>query len=606
MLLIVHASLSLKAEPFQMGAGHRFVCTDYVQGKVFVISPAGKIVWEYDGATNCNEVWALPGGNLLFNTGHGVREVTPDKKVVFDYESASEIYACQRLANGNTFVGECSAGRLLEVDPAGKIVKEIDLLPKGTNGGHAFMRNARKLDNGNYLVAHYGLGCVREYDATGKIIREIPAAGGPHSAVRLPNGNTLVSCADGSGGSRVFEVDANNQVVWQVRGDELPGVSLRFMAGLERLPNGNTLMCNWLGHRNQFGQTADLIEVAPDKKVVWKFYGGGTIKTISNVRTLDDSVSPTHAPYAPAILPGRGLAEHDFIYCGEWDTRKPDAQSIFIVRGGKVVWNYTMPMKAARGGIQEFDDVSLLPNGNVLFSRMSGAGIVSPDKKLVWNYDAPLGTEVHSAQYLGDDRVLIMRNGNPAQVMIFNAASNLVEREISIPTTVTNTHAQFRHIRMTPAGTLLVPHMGEGRVVEYNLTGKEIWSVNAPSVWAAVRLPNGNTLLSGNAMGYLREVNPAGETVWEFTQNDAPDIKLFTIQGAERLANGNTVFCNWCPNGAKNKSDWPTTVQMLEVTPEKKIVWALRSWEEPADLGPATMIQLLDEPDAVGNLRRTK
>jgi hypothetical protein len=51
----------------------------------------------------------------------------------------------------------------------------------------------------------------------------------------------------------------------------------------------------------------------------------------------------------------------------------------------------------------------------------------------------------------------------------------------------------------------------------------------------------------------------------------------------------------------KNKSDWPTTVQVLEVTPEKKIDWALRSWQEPTDLGPATMIQLLDEPDVIKN-----
>jgi len=269
------------------------------------------------------------------------------------------------------------------------------------------------------------------------------------------------------------------------------------------------------------------------------------------------------------------------------------------VRGGKIVWHYTMPMKAARGGIQEFDDVGLLPNGNVVFSRMSGAGIVSPDKKLVWNYDAPVGTEVHSAQYVGDDRVLIMRNGNPAQAMILNVASNLVERTIPIPTSVTNIHAQFRHIRMTPAGTLLVPHMGDGKVVEYDLNGTEIWSVKAPSVWAAVRLSNGNTLLSGNAKGYLREVNPAGETVWEFTQKDAGEIKLFTIQGAERLPNGNTVFCNWCPNGAKNKFDWSTTVQVLEVTPAKNIVWALRSWLPPEDLGPGTMIQILDP--AAGN-----
>jgi hypothetical protein len=268
---------------------HSFVCTDYTQGKVFIVSRAGKIDWEYDGATNANDLWVLPSGNLLFNTGHGVKEVTRERKVVFDYESDSEIFACQRLTNGNTFIGECNAGRLLEVNPAGKIANEIRLLPEGTNGGHAFMRNARKLDNGNYLVAHYGLKVVREYDATGKVVREISAAGGPHSVVRLPNGNTLISCADGKDGARVFEVDASGKTVWKVRGDELPGVSLRFMAGLERLPNGDTLMANWLGHRNQFGQTADLFEVTPDKRVVWKFYGGKAIKTISSALILDDA-----------------------------------------------------------------------------------------------------------------------------------------------------------------------------------------------------------------------------------------------------------------------------------------------------------------------------
>ena len=308
------------------------------------------------------------------------------------------------------------------------------------------------------------------------------------------------------------------------------------------------------------------------------------------------AVTVAHEPYSPEVLPGRGLAQHDFLYAGEWDTRKPAEQSMFIVRGGKIVWHYFIPIKSRSGGIQEFDDVSLLPNGNVIFSRMGGAGIVSPEKKLVWNYDAPPGTEVHSAQYLGKDRVLIMRNGTPAQAMIFNIATNTVEKEIPIPTTVKGTHGQFRHIRMTPAGTILVPHMSEGKVVEYSLDGKEVWSVQAASAWAAVRLKNGNTLISGDAKSYVREVNPKGETVWEFTQADAPGIKLFNIQGANRLANGNTLICNWCANGAKNLAEWPTTVQVLEVTPDKKIVWALRSWTPPTDLGTATSIQLLDEP----------
>ena len=271
--------------PIQQGQGHHFACTDYTQGKVFIVSPAGKVEWEYP-APSSNDLWVLPNGNLLLNTGYGVQEVTREKKMIFNYQSKSEIYACQRLANGNTFIGECNTGRLLEVDPFGKIVKEVRLLPDGKDGGHLYMRNARRLANGNYLVTHYGEQVVREYDPQGKVVMEIPALGGPHSVIRLPNGNTLVSCGDGKGGSRVFEVAKSGQTVWQVRGDELPGVSLKFMAGLQRLPNGHTVMANWLGH-GQFGKAPHLIEVTPDKKVVWTFADHQTMKTISSVQLLD-------------------------------------------------------------------------------------------------------------------------------------------------------------------------------------------------------------------------------------------------------------------------------------------------------------------------------
>ena len=269
----------------QEGKGHSFVCTDYSAGKVFIVNPDGKVEWEYS-AGHCNDLWSLPNGNLLFNTGHGVKEITRQKNVVFSYESKSEIYACQRLANGNTFIGECNAARLLEVAPDGKLVKEVHLLPEGKDGGHLYMRNARQLSNGNYLVAHYGEQVVREYDPHGKQVREIPAQGGPHSVIRLPDGNTLIACGDFPGGRRVCEVDKDGKTVWEVKADELPGISLKLMAGLQRLPNGNTVMSNWLGH-GQFGKAPHLVEVTRDKRVLWTFFDHETMSTVSSVQLLD-------------------------------------------------------------------------------------------------------------------------------------------------------------------------------------------------------------------------------------------------------------------------------------------------------------------------------
>ncbi len=266
-------------------AGHEFACADYSAGKVFFVGRDGQITWEYK-APSCNELWVLPNGNILFTTGHGVLEVSRDKQVVFKYESKSEIYACQRLPNGNTFVGECTTGRLLEIEPAGKIVKDIQLLPEGKDGGHAFMRNARVLANGGYLVAHYGLGFVREYDPQGKQVAEFKAPGGPHSVIRLPNGNTLIAVGDGKRDAKVFEVDKAGAVVWEISNKDLSGEPLKFMTGLHRLANGNTVFTNWLGHGN-LGKAPHIFEVTPDKKVVWTYENHKDMKTISTVQILD-------------------------------------------------------------------------------------------------------------------------------------------------------------------------------------------------------------------------------------------------------------------------------------------------------------------------------
>jgi hypothetical protein len=280
------------------------------------------------------------------------------------------------------------------------------------------------------------------------------------------------------------------------------------------------------------------------------------------------------------------MAQHPFLYCGEWQNRSTSNQSMYIVRGGKIVWSYTNPLKG------ELGDCSMLENGNILFSRQRGASEVTPDKRIVWNYDAPEGTEVHTAWPVDRDRVLIMQNGNPARLMVINKRTQAVERQLTLATrNAQSTHGQFRHVRMTPNGNFLVAHLDLGRVVEYSPEGKELWSVDAPSAWAAVRLKNGNTLISGNQHGYVREVNPQGEIVWEINKDDLPGIPLYTVQEVSRLANGNTLINNWV--GSVPQENWPTVVQLIEVTPEKKVVWALRDW---STLGPASSTQLLDEP----------
>jgi hypothetical protein len=286
-----------------------------------------------------------------------------------------------------------------------------------------------------------------------------------------------------------------------------------------------------------------------------------------------------------AALPGNGLAQHPFLYCGEWDLLHPQ-ETMFIVRGGKVVWSYAIPDN------EEFGDCTLMSNGNIVFSRRTGASEITPDKKIVWNYEAPKGAEIHTTQPIGLDRVLIMQNGDPAKAMLIEKATGKVLKELVLATRrPDNAHGQFRHIRLTNTGTFLVSHLDLGRVVEYTTEGKEVWSVPAPSAWAAVRLKNGHTLISGNQHGYVREVNPRGDIVWEINKDDLPGIPLHTVQEVTRLANGNTLINNWA--GSRPKSEWTDVVQLIEVTADKKVVWALRDYSV---FGPASSTQLRDEP----------
>ena len=128
-----------------------------------------------------------------------------------------------------------------------------------------------------------------------------------------------------------------------------------------------------------------------------------------------NSITATNADfYAPAVLPGKGLAQHPFLLTGEWDYRKTN-QTIFVVRDGKVVWTYSIPTTDANGTLQELGDATMLSNGNIVFCRKTGASEVTPDKKIIWNIDAPPKTEIHSIQPIGLDHVLVTINGNPAE-----------------------------------------------------------------------------------------------------------------------------------------------------------------------------------------------
>lgn len=286
---------------------------------------------------------------------------------------------------------------------------------------------------------------------------------------------------------------------------------------------------------------------------------------------------PVENPHPPG-MPGNGLAQHPMLYLGEGYNK------LFVIADGKILWTY----QTGTGG--EYDDAWMLSNGNVLFTRMQYIAEVTPTKEIVWRYDPPKGTEIHCAQPIGLDKVLFIQNGLPPKLMVVNIKTHAVEVEHALPaeslTDQKTVHPQFRRVRYTSQGTYLVPFLKMNRVVEYDKDFHEIWRYEIQTPWAAVRLKNGNTLITDERDRLTREVNPRGETVWELKPDDLPpEYRFVNTQTCTRLANGNTIVCS---TGGRGKGP-----QLVEVTPDKKVVWVL--WDYSA-VGPATAVQVLDEP----------
>lgn len=130
-------------------------------------------------------------------------------------------------------------------------------------------------------------------------------------------------------------------------------------------------------------------------------------------------------------------------------------------------------------GKGKISDAVLLPNGNVLFAHQFAITEINAAKKVVWNYDAPSNTEIHSAQPIGAGSVIFIQNGDPAKAMAINKSSGKIEREFILPVkNLKNIHGQFRRARLTNSGGLLVAHMDLGQTVEYDMTGKQCGPTN--------------------------------------------------------------------------------------------------------------------------------
>ncbi|CAN5236500.1 PQQ-like beta-propeller repeat protein [soil metagenome] len=116
-------------------ANNNYLVCQEGEGVVREYDPSGKIVWEYKLELN-----GRPRSNGHGPEGHG-----------------NEVFGAVRLSSGNTLIGGGNNNRVFEVDPAGKIVWQIDQkeLPGITL---AWVTTVQVLPNGNIVFGNCHAG----------------------------------------------------------------------------------------------------------------------------------------------------------------------------------------------------------------------------------------------------------------------------------------------------------------------------------------------------------------------------------------------------------------------------------------------------------------
>lgn len=268
---------------------------------------------------------------------------------------------------------------------------------------------------------------------------------------------------------------------------------------------------------------------------------------------------------------------------------------------GRTEWEYK---------IGPLHDLHVLPDGNVLF-QTSWTRIVEVNPKtneVVWEYDsakengnAGKAVEVHAFQRLADGRTMIAESGVSRIIEVDREKRIVHEVKLNLPRS--DAHRDTRLVRKLASGSYLVCHEGEGLVREYSPDGKTAWEFKVPlfdrepkgghgveafgnQCFSALRLENGNTLIgTGNGHSVI-EVTPEKKIVWSVHQNDLPGIQLAWVTTLQVLPSGNIVVGN-CHAGEKNP-------QIVEITREKQVVWTFKDFDRFGDATTNTQMLAVD------------
>jgi hypothetical protein len=237
---------------------------------------------------------------------------------------------------------------------------------------------------------------------------------------------------------------------------------------------------------------------------------------------------------------------------------------VFIAdKEGKIEWEFKAPSA---------QDVFMLEGGRVLFNTRSGAKIVRvKDSKVLWEYKSTEKCEIHSCAPLKNGNVLITVCG-PSKVIEVDKDGK-VAKEIkfaAVSKFAGNRHMELRDSVKTAKGTYLVAFLEEGLIREFDADSKVVNTIKTDyfkrrGVSSIQVLKNGNLLIGGGYGHNVLEIDKDNKIVWSLEEKDIEGLKMGYVATAKRLANGNTLVSLYHGSQA-----------FFEVTKDKKMIWSIK------------------------------
>jgi hypothetical protein len=268
--------------------------------------PEGMVEWSWPAGAR--EGWVLPDGNVLLALSKGGS--TPRgaaieirrganaaaDEIVWRYDGTQdEVNSIQKTPEGTYVLTEAGPNpRLLEIAADGSVKVEFPLSCQRQNA-HMQSRMARKQADGTYLVPHLLDFAIIRYDAAGKELTRIDTHvpgdakinSWPFTAIALADGGILAGLTNGN---RVVEYDTDGKPRWEVTAADVDD-AINDACGIQRLPGGNTMIASYRIGRDG----VRLLEVSPDKRVVWKWQAN--VPNVHHFQVL--SVDGVAVPWPP-------------------------------------------------------------------------------------------------------------------------------------------------------------------------------------------------------------------------------------------------------------------------------------------------------------------